>query len=180
MTFAVRWLRRCEHAYIVFNDATSGDRYVQFATDLTAAISVAAAATIASAQTVVAAAARVDSRADTRDVAGPVRSGLSRMPYYGEPDHEPLKMEVGSGLWRGSIPPAAAHDPVIVAALNALGLPLGGPHGTCRNFCRPNVTEPSDILADVCDHILAQVLGAGSRYRLVIKRGHFSKLVHQP
>ena len=171
---ALQWLRACDHAFVCFCDEVNTDRYVQFAINQRQAATHEAVT--------VGDEVAIDSCAGPRE-AGRTLDGMPRLgadtgvrrhaslPYFGEPDHEPLLMEVGSGRWPGSRPPASGDDPVVVAALSDLGLPLGGGHGTCRNFCRHHVTEPSDILASVTDGILVRVLGAGSRYRLRIKSG---------
>ena len=176
MAGALQWLRTCEHAYVWFCDDVNNDRYVQFAISRRPGATQEAVA-VADSLAIVFGAGPRDARRTvqvTPQRGADIGQHRESLPYFGEPDHEPLLMEVGSGRWPGSRPPAPADDPVVVAALSDIGLPLGGSHGSCRNFCRHHVTEPSDILASVSDKILVRVLGAGSRYRLRIKCGHLA------
>jgi hypothetical protein len=81
-------------------------------------------------------------------------------------------MEVGSGLWPKSSAHGLAADDTVVAKLAAMGLHLGGGRHTCMNFCRDDVTEPSDILAALSEEIMVEIVHARATYRLTINRGH--------
>jgi hypothetical protein len=177
MTDALIWLRRSENSYAVFGDAERADRYVQFALDADGSDAMASLTTI-SVPIPLLVAAGVGGPAE--DIGSAIPLGDGPLPwwaagggYFGEPDHEPLLMEVGSGLWPGSSSRGLADDETVVAELAARGLRLGGGSHTCLNFCRDGITEPSDILATLSEDILVDIVHAQPGYRLTIKRGHF-------
>jgi hypothetical protein len=176
MTAALLWLRRSENSFVVFGDADRADRYAQFAIDMGALEEDASLAAVSVPVPVLVAAA-VGGPADNVGFAVSVVDGpppwATGGGYFGEPDHEPLVMEVGSGLWPRSNPRGLADDETVVANLAALGLRLGGGRHTCLNFCRDGVTEPSDILAALCEEIMVEVVHARPTYPLIVKRGHF-------
>jgi hypothetical protein len=177
MTDALVWLRRSANSFVVFADSECADRYVQFAIDADGREAMASVATVAIPVPLLVAAG----------IGGPTRNIGSVVPlaevslplwaasggYLGEPDHEPLLMEVGSGLWPGSSSRGLADDETVVARLAGLGLRLGGGRHTCLNFCRDGITEPSDILAALTEEIMVDIVNARPSYRLTIKRGHF-------
>ncbi len=176
MTAALLWLRRVERSYIIFGDTARPDRYVQFANDLDGSPFDAVATGVASPLPALVAAA-VGGPGDqpgfiattVPNTGAWVESGR----YYGEPDHEALLMEVGSGDWPRSSRRGLADDETVVANLAALGLRLGGGRHVCRNFCRDNVTEPSDILATLSEESMVEIVHAQPGYRLTLTRGHF-------
>ena len=102
MAAAIAWVRQDEDRYAVFGDTARADRYVQFAyggggtsAEATEATRVALPLLLA-----VAGSGRSDRGFTPDDVNSFTEVGprLST-PYAGEPDHEPLLMEVGSGDW---------------------------------------------------------------------------------
>ena len=177
MTEALMWLRRSENGFVIFGDSDRAERYVQFAVDATGSDEMASVATVAVAVPLLVAAGFA---AADDNIGSTVPVTADRSPWwaaggghFGEPDHEPLLMEVGSGLWPGSSSRGLADDETVVARLAGLGLRLGGGRHTCLNFCRDGITEPSDILASLADEIMVDIVRAGPAYRLAIKRGHF-------
>jgi hypothetical protein len=177
MAAAIAWVRQDEDRYAVFGDTARADRYVQFAyggggtsAEATEATRVALPLLLA-----VAGSGRSDRGFTPDDVNSFTEVGprLST-PYAGEPDHEPLLMEVGSGDWPKSSRQGLADDESVVAGLAAYGLVIGGSGHECRNFCRDHVTEPSEILAAVSEEIIGQIVHAGPAYRLTVQRGRFN------
>jgi hypothetical protein len=176
MTHALVWLRQSENSFVIFDDSARADRYVQFANDAGGPDERAAVATVAVPVPLLVAAGiggPGTGIGPTVPIAAAPAPWPGRGGYFSEPDHEPLRMEVGSGLWPASSPRGLADDEAVVAKLAALGLHLGGGRHTCLNFCRDGITEPSDILASLADEIMVEIVHTGPRYRLVIKRGHF-------
>ena len=177
MTNALMWLRRSENSFVVFGDSDRADRYVQFAIDVDGVEEIARAAVVA-VPTPMLVAAGIGDPAVNMGFAVPIVSApvpwASGSGYFSEPDHEPLLMEVSSGLWPRSSPRGLADDETVVSKLAALGLRLGGGRHTCMNFCRDGITEPSDILASLTEDILVDIVHARPGYRLTINRGHFS------
>lgn len=176
MTDALTWLRRSENSFVVFKDTERADRYVQFAVDADGSDETAAVATVAVPIPMLVTAG-IGGPGDNIGSAVPIVAAPARWAgggrYFGEPDHEPLLMEVSSGLWPGSSSRGLADDETVVARLAAHGLRLGGGRHTCLNFCRDGITEPSDILAALCEEIMVEVVHARPGYRLTIKRGNF-------
>jgi len=177
MTEALVWLRRSDNCYVIFGDSDRAERYVQFAVDAAGSEEMTSVATGAVAVPLLVAAGIAS---PDENIGAPVPVTADRSPwwsagggYFGEPDHEPLLMEVGSGLWSGSSSRGLADDAAVVARLAAHGLRLGGGRHTCLNFCRDGVTEPSDILAALCEEIMVEVVRARPTYPLIVKRGHF-------
>ncbi len=177
MTDALIWLRRSENSYVVFGDAECEDRYVQFKLDADGSDAMASLSAVFVPVLLLVAAGVGD---PTENIGSAIPLGEGPLPwraagggYFGEPDHEPLVMEVGSGLWPASSSRGLADDETVVAKLAALGLHLGGGSHTCLNFCRDGITEPSDILAALSEDILVDIVHAQPEYRLTIKRGHF-------
>ena len=178
MTSALVWLREVEGSFAVFGDVANSDRYVQFANSADGSASNEAQVAVAMLLPELVTAAAVTGE-PTQHPGPMVHEVVGQPPqwiegYFGEPDHEPLLMEVGSALWPGSSSRGLAHDDTVVAKLSALGLHLGGGSHTCLNFCRDGVTEPSEILAALSEEIMVQIVGAGPGYRLAIKRGQFA------
>lgn len=176
MTSALMWLRRSENSFLVFGDSDRADRYVQFAIDVEGAEEIACAATLAVPIPMLVAAGI---GGPAVNMGFPLPIAAAPFPWAGggsfsEADHEPLLMEVGSGLWPGSSSRGLADDETVVAKLDAFGLRLGGGRHTCLNFCRDGITEPSDILASLTEDILVDIVHARPGYRLTINRGHFS------
>jgi hypothetical protein len=177
MTEALVWLRRSENSFVIFGDSDRAERYVQFAVDATGSEKMASVATVAVAVPLLVAAGIAS---PDENIGSVVPVTADRPPwwaagggYFGEPDHEPLLMEVGSGLWPGSSSRGLADDETVVAKLAAHGLRLGGGRHTCLNFCRDGITEPRDILASLTEEIMVDIVHARPRYRLTIKRGNF-------
>jgi len=177
MTEGLTWLRGSGDSFVVFDDTDRAERYVQFAIDAEGAEKLASMAAVAVPVPVLVAAAI---GRPSQSIGSAVPVAWIRPPwwtagggYFGEPDHAPLLMEVGSGLWPGSSSRGLADDETVVAKLAALGLHLGGGRHTCLNFCRDGITEPSDILASLADDIMVEILHARAGYRLAIKRGRF-------
>jgi hypothetical protein len=176
MGSAIAWVRQFEHRFVVFSDPARSDRYVQFANDSGGESIEAAVVTSVALPLVLA------------SVDGGQRVGLLRpewsslfgdpdprywAPFAGEPDHQALLMEVGSGDWPKASRKGLADDETVVSNLASYRLVIGGAGHDCRNFCRDRVTEPSDILAAVADEIMVDVLHARLDYRLTIKTGCF-------
>ena len=179
MTEAIGWVRSSEHSFVIF-EALGTERYVQFASRPSGAeeeLVGAAAMAVPQPLLVLAAAGARGGEPGIGSVelpCAPPAGWAAHGRWFGEPDHEPLIMEVGSGLWPDSNGPALAADDAAVARLAAIGLTLGGGDHACLNFCRFGVTEPSDILAALADEILVHIAHAAPSYRLRIKRGQFA------
>ena len=177
MTAAIAWVRQDEDRYAVLGDAARADRYVQFANGGGGTSAEATEATRIALPLVLAVAG--SDRSDRGFTPDDVNSFTDvgprfSTPYAGEPDHEPLLMEVGSGDWPKSSRKGLADDESVVAGLAAYGLVIGGSGHDCRNFCRDHVTEPSEILAALSEEIMVQIVHAGPAYRLTVQRGCFN------
>jgi hypothetical protein len=176
MTSAIAWVRQHEHRYAVFGDLARSDRYAQFANGSGGEATEAAVGTSVALPLVF---ASVSSGPGLGGIAPAWASPLADLdlrytaPYAGEPDHQALLMEVGSGDWPKASRKGLVDDESVVASLASYGLVIGGAGHDCRNFCRDRVTEPSEILAALADEILVEVLHAGADYRLRIKTGCF-------
>ncbi len=183
MAAAIAWVRQDEDRYAVFGDAARPDRYVQFArrgggTSAGASLATRIALPLVLA---VAGSGRSDRGFIPDDANSFIEVGLRfSKPYAGEPDHEPLLMEVGSGDWPKSSRQGLADDESVVAGLAAYGLVIGGSGHDCRNFCRDHVTEPSEVLAALSDEIMGQIVHAGPAYRLTVQRGCFNRKSSSP
>jgi|HubBroStandDraft_6_1064221.scaffolds.fasta_scaffold00015_111 hypothetical protein len=176
MIGAIEWVRQHEQRYAVFGDLARADRYVQFANSSEGKTTEPAVVTSVALPPVL---ASVRGGSDVGALA-PAWSSIFGdhdprywAPYAGEPDHQVLLMEVGSGNWPKASREGLADDESIVASLASYGLVIGGAGHDCRNFCRDRVTEPSDILAAVADEIMVTVLRARPDYRLTVKIGCF-------
>ena len=177
MTVALTRLRQIDDAYVIFEARSRPDRYIQFANRRGGSAADHAEISVAAPLPVLASAVPVGTsgRAPTLVPSDQEPRWISVGPFYGEPDHEPLLMEVSSGLWPGSDPRSLAHDETVVAGFDAIGLRLGGGPHTCLNFCRGSLTEPSEILALLCEDILVEILRAEPTYELVVTQGRFSR-----
>lgn len=176
MTSGIAWVRQGEQRFAVFGDLARSDRYVQFANSSEGKTAEAAVVTSVAAPLVL---------ASVRGGSGvgalvPAWSSIFGdpdlrywAPYAGEPDHQPLLMEVGSGDWQRGSRKGLADDQSVVTTLASYGLVVGGAGHDCHNFCRDRVTEPSDILATLADEIMVAVLHATPDYRLKLKTGCF-------
>ncbi len=183
MAAAIAWVRQDEDRYAVLCDAARADRYVQFAhggggTSAEAALTTRAALPLGLA-------VAGSGRSECGFTADDVRSFSDSAPrfstpYAGEPDHEPLLMEVGSGDWPKARRKGLADDESVVAGLAAYGLVIGGSGHECRNFCRDHVTEPSEILAALSEEIMSQIVHAGPAYRVTVHRGRFNHAISPP
>ena len=116
MTEALVWLRRSENSFVIFGDSDRTERYVQFAVDATGSEKMASLATVAVAVPLLVAAGIAS---PDENIGSVVPGTADRSPwwaagggYFGEPDHEPLLMEVGS--------PTDPPDPMHSAEASAL------------------------------------------------------------
>src|ERR1039457_5917248 len=122
MTSAIAWVRQFEHRYAVFGDLARSDRYVQFANDSGGKATEAAVMTSV-ALPLVLASVRGGSGVG---VLAPAWSSLFGdpdlrywAPYAGEPDHQAVLMEVGSGDWPKASRKGLVDDKNVVASLAA-------------------------------------------------------------
>jgi hypothetical protein len=173
---AIEWVRQHEQRYAVFGDLARSDRYVQFANSSEGKTTEAAVVTSV-AEPLVLASVRGGSGVGALAPAWSSIFGDPDLhywaPYAGEPDHQALLMEVGSGDWPKASREGLLNDESVVATLASYGLVIGGAGHDCRNFCRDRVTEPSDILAALTEEIMVNALHARLDYRLRIKTGCF-------
>ncbi len=119
MTLALFWLRGTHDAFVIFNDAARSDRYVQFARGGSGAAT--AAIEVAVAEPVLAMAAVVSEPRSRRNEDASICGGVLWPPFFGEADHEPLCMEVGSGFWKAGRPIGLGADETVVAHLASIG-----------------------------------------------------------